>query len=67
MSMGGGMGMGGMGGMSSPGMGMNRQFSPPLNTSYSGSTSPSGFASRPQAKLPDTDMEDADAHIHRKV
>lgn len=67
MSMGGGMGMGGMGGMSSPGMGMNRQFSPPLNTSYSGSSSPSGFASKPQAKLPDTDMEDADAHIHRKV
>jgi hypothetical protein len=64
MNMGGMNSMGGMG-MSSPGM--SRPFSPPLNTSYSGSSQSSGFASRPQAKLPDTDMEDADAHIHRKV
>lgn len=57
MNMGGGMGMGGM---SSPGVGMNRPYSQPLNTS-------SGFAGRPQSRLPDTDMDDADAHIHRKV
>jgi len=60
MNMGGGMGMGGVGSMSSSGMGMNRQFSPSLNTS-------SGFASRPASRLPDTDMDDADANIHRKV
>ena len=70
MSMGGmnsGMGMnGGMGTNNFGSSSFNRPttgFSPSLNTS-------SGMTSRPmpsKSTLPDTDMDDADAHIHRKI